>query len=218
MVLVVVGGHSRNIGKTSVAAGIIRALPEARWTAVKITQYGHSVCSHSGHSCDCAAGHLHAFEIGEDLEPSDRDSGRFLAAGAVRSYWLRTAAGGLGHALEAIRRILAESQNVIIESNSILQYLRPSLYLHVADFSVADWKESARLYVGLADAIIVSGGNPEDSAWEGVPGHWLAGKPRFRVCAPDYSSEALAAFVASRAGLVQPAAGITTSTPTPPPG
>ena len=46
--LVVVGGHSRNIGKTSVVAGLIRKLRDRKWTAVKITQYGHGVCSHHG--------------------------------------------------------------------------------------------------------------------------------------------------------------------------
>ena len=45
MALVVVGGHSRNVGKTSVVAGLIAALPEFKWTAMKITQYGHNVCS-----------------------------------------------------------------------------------------------------------------------------------------------------------------------------
>ena len=36
--LVVVGGHSRNIGKTSVVSGLIRRLREYHWTALKITQ------------------------------------------------------------------------------------------------------------------------------------------------------------------------------------
>ena len=41
MSLVVIGGHSRSVGKTSVVAGIIAALPDFHWIAVKITQYGH---------------------------------------------------------------------------------------------------------------------------------------------------------------------------------
>ena len=53
--LVVVGGHSRNIGKTSVVAGLIRRLRDRKWTAVKITQYGHGVCSNEGKSCGCAS-------------------------------------------------------------------------------------------------------------------------------------------------------------------
>ena len=51
--LVVVGGHSRNIGKTSVVAGLIRKLRDHKWTAVKITQYGHGVCSKNGEDCGC---------------------------------------------------------------------------------------------------------------------------------------------------------------------
>jgi len=46
--LVVVGGHSRNIGKTSLVAGLIRKLRSHNWTAVKITLYGNGVCAHDG--------------------------------------------------------------------------------------------------------------------------------------------------------------------------
>src|SRR6266436_1909073 len=37
MAIIVVGGHTRNIGKTSVVAGLIAALPEMHWTAFKVT-------------------------------------------------------------------------------------------------------------------------------------------------------------------------------------
>ena len=43
--LVVVGGHSRDIGKTSVIAGLIRRTRARKWTALKITQYGNAVCA-----------------------------------------------------------------------------------------------------------------------------------------------------------------------------
>ena len=45
MAIVVVGGHSRNVGKTSVVAGLIAALPEFHFAAMKITQYGHGICA-----------------------------------------------------------------------------------------------------------------------------------------------------------------------------
>src|SRR5580698_2068550 len=51
MAIVVIGGHSRSVGKTSVVAGLIAALPAYHWTALKITQYGHGVCSLNGESC-----------------------------------------------------------------------------------------------------------------------------------------------------------------------
>ncbi len=48
MAIVVVGGHSRNVGKTSVVAGLIAALPEFQFAAMKITQYGHGICAADG--------------------------------------------------------------------------------------------------------------------------------------------------------------------------
>ena len=90
--LVVVGGHSRNIGKTSVVAGIIRKLRNRHWTAIKITQYGHGVCSRDNEACGCEAEPEHPFALSEEFEPSATDSGRFLAAGAARSFWLPTRA------------------------------------------------------------------------------------------------------------------------------
>src|SRR5438105_2266459 len=106
--LVVVGGHSRNIGKTSLAAGLIRKLRSFQWTALKITQYGHGVCSHRNEACGCEAEPDHPYALSEEYEPNQRDTGRFLAAGAVRSFWLRTPTGELSRAAETVRKILAQ--------------------------------------------------------------------------------------------------------------
>src|SRR5437764_13215232 len=126
---VVVGGQTRKIGKTSVAAGLISALPQYNWTAMKITQHGHGICSSVGEPCDCAVEYDHPYAISEETAGSASDSGRFLAAGARRSFWLRTAVGQLGNAAAIIRKIVEESENTIVESNSILQFWRPDPYL-----------------------------------------------------------------------------------------
>ena len=49
MAVVVIGGHSRSVGKTSVVAGLIAALPEYSWHAMKITQFGHGGAEGSFH-------------------------------------------------------------------------------------------------------------------------------------------------------------------------
>ncbi|MCZ2074361.1 MAG: hypothetical protein HUU41_04550 [Bryobacteraceae bacterium] len=198
--LVVVGGHSRNIGKTSVAAGIIAALPEVHWTAVKITQHGHGICSPAGTPCDCAVEYSHPFALDEEKQPGGTDSGRFLAAGAKRAYWLRTPSAQLGHAIPSLRKIIESSPNTIIESNSVLQFLRPDLYIVVADYTIADRKESSWLYMDRADAFveIQRGAGPPPPPWPDVPHKWLDGKPRFRVIPPDYVPLELADFVRQR--------------------
>src|ERR1035437_5845120 len=69
MALIVIGGHSRSVGKTSVVAGLIAALPEFHWTAIKITQYGHGICSANGELCDCATDD-HSWAVTEERNRS----------------------------------------------------------------------------------------------------------------------------------------------------
>ena len=71
MSLVVVGGHTRNIGKTMVVANLIAALPQYNWTAMKITQHGHGICSAVGEPCDCAVEYDHPYAISEEAAPGD---------------------------------------------------------------------------------------------------------------------------------------------------
>src|SRR5438445_13461277 len=94
MAIIVIGGHSRSVGKTSVVAGLIAALPAYNWTAFKVTQYGHGICSRSGQACDCAVAD-HSWAISEEKDRSgESDSSRFLVAGATRAWWVRTEQGG----------------------------------------------------------------------------------------------------------------------------
>ena len=150
--IVVVGGNTRNIGKTTLVCDIIRALPQCQWTAVKITQYGHSACAQEGGDCRCApANPACPFALDEQLEADTTDTGRYLAAGAKHSYWLRTRAGLLAEGLPALREVMAQAKNVVIESNSIMQFIRPDLYLAVVDRSSGDFKTSAKKALTLAD-------------------------------------------------------------------
>jgi hypothetical protein len=186
--LVVVGGHSRNIGKTSVVCGIIRGLPDLNWTAIKITQYGHGVCSHEGELCECADP-IHPIAISEERAASGTDSGRFLAAGARHAYWVRTPAGGLGEAMPRLRRVLGKAEHAIVESNSLLQFLKPDLCLMVVDGAVADFKLTSRRFLDRAHALVVTSDAPLD--WPDVPASLYRSKPRFLAPAPHYENEQL---------------------------
>jgi hypothetical protein len=192
--LVAVGGHSRNIGKTSVVAGLIRALPHWNWTAMKVTQFGHGICSVSGKSCDCGLEPECPYAIAQEQQPNDSDSGRFLAAGARRSYWVRTATGHLENALPAIRAIYAASDNLIVESNSIVEFLSPDLYLVVLDFAQADFKTSTQRFLRRANACVTIERDMPPQ-WKDVTQDAWEGLPRFVVCPPQYVTPELAAFV-----------------------
>jgi hypothetical protein len=198
--IVVVGGHSRSVGKTSVVAGLIAALPEFQWTAFKITQYGHGICSQNGESCHCATDD-HSWAISEEKDrTADSDTSRFLAAGAARAWWVRTEQGRLAEALPTIRRKLKDAQNAILESNSILKFVKPDLYLTVLDPATSDFKRSAQEFLDRADGIILHEANGEH-AWSGVSLKPVVARPTFHMKPPQYVTPELAEFVRDRLGI-----------------
>jgi len=201
MSIVVVGGHSRSVGKTSVVAGLISALRHYAWTAVKITQYGHGVCSANGAPCDCVTAD-HAWAISEEKSrEGDSDTSRFLLAGAVRSLWVRTEQGRLAEAMPALRQRLERSRHVIVESNSVLKFLRPDLYLTVLDPATEDFKTSAREFLDRADAVILHAASQvAEAAWQKVSLKPVAAQPKFRITPPPYVTDEIVEFVRSRLG------------------
>lgn len=194
MALIVIGGHSRSVGKTSVVAGLISAFREFDWTAVKITQYGHGICSANGSPCDCAT-RDHSWAISEERDRlGESDTSRFLASGATRALWVRTEQGRLAEAMPELRNRLKNAGNVIIESNSILKFLQPDLYVTVLDPATADFKNSAREFLDRADAVILHD-SAGAAAWQGVSLKPLNRHPIFRIAPPPYITGEIIEFV-----------------------
>lgn len=200
MPLIVVGGHSRNVGKTSIVAGLIAALREFEWTAAKITQYGHGICSANGKVCHCATSE-HSWAISEERDQSgESDTSRFLIAGASKVLWVRTEQGRLGQAMPALQAKIKDAGYVILESNSVLEFLRPDLYLTVLDPATADFKNSAREFLDRADAVILHAAGEEKSAWNGISLNSNREQQIFRISPPPYVTPEIIAFVKSRLG------------------
>jgi hypothetical protein len=194
MALIVIGGHSRSVGKTSVVAAIIAALPDMNWTAAKITQYGHGICSANGEPCDCATDD-HSWAITEERDRSgESDSSRFLVSGAVRALWVRTRQGMLAEAMPRLRKELASAENVILESNSVMRFLRPDLYITVLDAANPDFKASAKEYLDRADAVVLHD-HSRQAAWTNISLKPIQGKPVFRITPPPYVTADLIEFV-----------------------
>jgi hypothetical protein len=199
MAIVVIGGHSRNIGKTSVVAGLIAALPAYNWTAFKVTQFGHGRCSLNGKPCHCTTAD-HTWAISEEKDCSGKsDSSRFLVAGAKRSFWVRTEQGRLAEAVPTIARRVAESENAILESNSILKFILPDLYISVLDPAIEDFKASALAALKRANALIVHASHNGNPHWQ-VPESNTT--PIFRIQPPEYVTAEIVKFVESKLRLV----------------
>lgn len=183
MKMVVVGGNSHGIGKTSVVAGIIAALPHRNWLAIKLTQLGYDTAS--GEQSGEGRAHHHgagtrAFAIREERDRSGTtDTSRYLAAGAERALWITVPQGTMENALPEILRAVEGRENLIMESNSILRFFEPNVYLSVLDPSTSDFKASAREYLDRADALLSLGPLPEILPWAGVPIATVRKKPLF---------------------------------------
>lgn len=200
MPVVVIGGNSRKVGKTSVVAGLIAALPAFHWTALKITEHPHALGSAKGETCEGEAPD-HSWAVSEEKDRSGKsDTSRFLVAGAKHSWWVRTQPGRLEEAVPRIREILASAQNVIIESNSILRFLKPEVYLTVLDPQTADFKASAQTYLDQADAVLLhSAASSTDPAWKQVSLQPVK-CPIFTIQPPNCTTAELVEFVRTRLG------------------
>lgn len=194
MAIVVIGGHSRDVGKTSVVAGLIAALRDRNWLAIKITQYGHGICSANGEACDCVTAD-HSLAVSEECSRAgDTDTSRFLVAGAARVLWVRTQQGMLAEAMPRVRAEMAKAENVIIESNSVMKFLRPDLYVAVLDPSREDFKASAREFLDRADAVLLRA-TDQSADWKNVSLKPMQGRPFFRFTPPAYVPSDFLEFV-----------------------
>jgi hypothetical protein len=152
---IVVAGQCSKVGKTALVVDVIRAFPRMNWTAVKITPYARSGCPINGSGCPC--GPLdYGFAIREERDASGTsDSSRFLAAGAVRSFWVETKCNGLPVALASLKAVLKGSGSLIVESNAVVEFWRPDILLLVIDPQIPDLKPSARRLIPFIDVFVL---------------------------------------------------------------
>ena len=206
MAVVVVGGQARKVGKTSVVAGLISAIGERRWTAIKISGDIHedfpgtpSTLIAAGRGFVLTEEPVAGLRTGHgrrlELPPAARDTARFVAAGAERVYWLQAESDCLAEAMPHLRTIIAASDgDVIVESNGIMQWMTPDLYLLVLDFGVEEFKPSARRTLHQATAFLLHR-DREEPLWQGVS---LPGRPMLSMCPPQYVTPEIVEFVRRR--------------------
>jgi len=144
MAIIIVGGGVRGAGKTALVCGLMRALPEIPWTAIKVTTHEHGKSA----------------QIWEETEPGQgTDTARFLAAGARRALLATASEDALGPIVQQILRECPPRAGVIFESNSVLRHLRPDLCLAAASSPWTEQKQSYDLVMGRVDATVELAGH-----------------------------------------------------------
>ena len=164
---IVVGGSAKGVGKTSLVCGLIAAMREQSWTAVKITSHAHE-------------GRNSIFE--EKGASTDRrgDTFRYLKAGAARSF-LMTADDG-NSPVGLISTGLEAAQDILIETTRFAGDFEPDICIGVLGDANAPVKESFKLFLLRADALVAR--TDQDVRLDDIP----SGIPLFRLDALDQIS------------------------------
>ena len=127
------------------------ALHEFRWVGVKVSPHGHAVDG----------------VWAESDRDSEKDTGRYLRAGAEQAYLIADLAGGSVATLLRGLRTGGNGSSLLVESNRVEPRLvavgsEPVLTLAVLAEPVAEWKSSLRELVGSADALVLTCGLEPD--------------------------------------------------------
>lgn len=165
--IIVVGGQCRKVGKTALAVDLIRAFPECDWLAVKITQH-HTLS-------DDFAGYRFRAEADRS---GHSDSSRFLAAGAARSFLLEASGVYFGEAMRELKALMNGAENVILESNVVLDHMPANLAILILDPRRSDFKASARRLLAIADGFVLRAPLFAGS-WPGVDTRMIRAKACF---------------------------------------
>jgi hypothetical protein len=144
MAIIVIGGGERGAGKTSLVCGLIRALSQVNWIAVKITSHDHG----------------RPTPIWEETAAGQQtDTARYLAAGARRALLVTASDSELGPIIQQILERHSSQDTVIFESNRVLRYLRPDVCLAAASKLHGSHKPTFQLVEECMDATVTLGGH-----------------------------------------------------------
>jgi hypothetical protein len=142
MPVIVVGGSGRNVGKTALVCGLIAAMPEFRWIAVKVTGHEHGLSE----------------KVWEEQAPGQQtDTARYLTAGAQRAFLLTAKEAELPVLLQDLQAIAGLRVPFIFESNRIAKHLRANVCLDIHGSSDGAAKASFGQFAQQADARVFRG-------------------------------------------------------------
>lgn len=197
MAIVVVGGSGKDVGKTALVCAVISALREFGWTAVKITGHDYGPTDVSGIASGVAesgAGNSKPAIFEESKPGSETDTERYLAAGARRA--LLVTRVGRDMPIDEIRRALDADQNVIFESNRIVDAVKPDVCLALVGSAAAERKASFLRLLHVADAVVCVGADAGEIA------ETPKGIPRFRLESTEKLTPIIETWI--RARLITP--------------
>jgi molybdopterin-guanine dinucleotide biosynthesis protein len=155
-VVIAISGFSSNVGKTTLVCELLRRLPG--WEAIKLTRGHYRSCGRDPAGCCVSdllrdepvirSGRAANYQVG-------KDTGYFWDAGASNVHWVIVQDNQVERGIkEALT--LVETDGVVIEGNSLLDYIAPDLAVMCARANGGKVKSSARQALKRSDVLYLS--------------------------------------------------------------
>lgn len=150
-----IGSSSSGAGKTTVAEALLKHFtnppspPFAKrgmgglWGAIKYTK---------------TAIYTSLIDDKEILAQENKDTHRFMDAGAEDVLWIQSPPEGLKEVLPLAISRLSHLKGIIIEGNSAIEFLKPDIVIFIIGKDEENFKESAMRVLEIADVILFQEG------------------------------------------------------------
>ena len=170
--MLLIGAAARNVGKTEFACRMLKRFAAAQTPAigVKITVVREESggCPRGGAGCGVCGSLTEPFTITfEENAPSAKDTGRMVAAGASKVFWLRVKSAHLNEGVNVLKAMIDPSVPVVAESNSARLALEPGLFLIIQTDADESVKKSCKAVMHFDHVPVLFKGtgwdiNPDD--------------------------------------------------------
>jgi molybdopterin-guanine dinucleotide biosynthesis protein MobB len=135
-----VGGACSNTGKTTLGVLLLQYLTSyGRWGAIKYTKK------------DLFVSLVHDKTA---LSQKDKDTGRFIEAGAEDVVWVKSPPRDLHEILPLAIDRLIHLDGLIVEGNSAIEFLEPDIVIFIFGNRKERWKTGIERLAGISDIII----------------------------------------------------------------
>jgi hypothetical protein len=151
--MIMIGGNSRNSGKTTMACSIIRKLAATREVI------GLKVTSIRPGEEDLHGNHLEGkltddFSIFEEVRTdTHKDTSKMLKAGASHVYYIRVSETHIENALLYFMSRYIKKEIIVCESRSLREIIKPGLFLVMMRIPAVGKAKDIAEYLALADKV-----------------------------------------------------------------
>ncbi|MDO9257423.1 MAG: hypothetical protein Q7U54_18025 [Bacteroidales bacterium] len=151
--MVMIGGNSRNSGKTTLACSIIRKLSvNHEVIGLKVTSVKPGEDELHGNHNEDFNGNFTIFE--EKNSESHKDTAKMLQAGAAHVYYIRVEENFTKQAIIHFLLSYAKGQLIVCESRSLRSIVNPGLFLIMMRLQVDTKTKDMSEFLGMADKIL----------------------------------------------------------------